>query len=105
MIGIVELVMLSLATFRISHMVAEEDGPADVCRIIKQWAGATWSHEAGCWVATGFVGRLITCPLCLSVWVAAFVYTLVALAPVAWPLVAVAAISGASCAIELGRGR
>ena len=106
MIGVFEFVLLALATFRISHLVAEEDGPADLCRRIRQAAGATWSQGAGCWVATGFAGKLLTCPLCLSIWVAAFLYSLVALVPVLLPIVAIAAVSGTSCAIELCiRGR
>lgn len=49
----------ALACWRISHLVAHEDGPFDVVLRVRAHAGP--SH----W------GRLMDCPYCLSIWAAA----------------------------------
>ena len=54
--GWLDPVLAILATWRVSHLVAHEDGPFDIvarCRI-----------AAG----TGGLGRLMDCPWCLSLW-------------------------------------
>lgn len=47
-----------LATWRLVHFVAREDGPFDIVARLRTLAG------------TGMVGRLMDCPYCLSLWVA-----------------------------------
>jgi len=47
-----------LATWRISRLVAKEDGPFDLVLRARARAG------------TSVLGRLMDCPYCLSVWVA-----------------------------------
>lgn len=47
-----------LATWRISRLVAKEDGPFDVVLRVRARAG------------TSVLGRLMDCPYCLSVWAA-----------------------------------
>lgn len=47
-----------LATWRLAHLVAAEDGPWDVVARLRRRAGA------------GFWGRLMDCFYCLSLWVA-----------------------------------
>ena len=54
--GWLDPLLAVLATWRLSHLVAREDGPFDIvtrCRI-----------AAG----TGGLGRLMDCPYCLSLW-------------------------------------
>jgi len=51
-------VVAVLATWRIAHLVAREDGPFDVIVRMRARAG------------DGVVGRLMDCPYCLSLWVA-----------------------------------
>lgn len=80
-----------LACWRVSHLVAREDGPFDVVLRARARAG------------TSVVGRLMDCPYCVSVWAAA---------PLAGWLVRRAgwrradvipmwlAISGGACALE-----
>lgn len=53
-----ELTIAILATWRISHLVAREDGPWDVVLRVRGRAG------------TSMIGRLMDCPYCLSLWVA-----------------------------------
>ena len=48
-----------LACWRVSHLVAQEDGPFDVVLRVRTRAGSSrW-------------GRLMDCPYCLSIWAAA----------------------------------
>lgn len=51
-------VLLSLATWRLSHLLSKEDGPFNVVYLIRKKAGA------------GFFGSLLDCFYCVSVWVA-----------------------------------
>ncbi len=52
------LVVAALATWRVTHLLANEDGPADVIfRIRRRLKGS-------------FLGKLADCFQCLSVWVA-----------------------------------
>lgn len=79
--------LASLAVWRLTHLLAEEDGPADVVFRLRGSAGA------------GRVGGLMDCFYCLSVWVAAPFSLVVARrprdAPLAW-----LALSGAACLLE-----
>ncbi len=80
-------VLASLATWRVTHLLAEEDGPADVVVRLRARAGA------------GRLGGLMDCFGCLSIWVAAPFSVGLAGArrrgPVAW-----LAVSGAACLLE-----
>jgi hypothetical protein len=52
-------ILAILATYRLAHVVAMEDGPFDAFTRLRTRVGqATW------------VGRGIACPLCLSFWLA-----------------------------------
>jgi hypothetical protein len=53
----------SLAVWRVTHLLVEEDGPGDVVVFLRRSVGE------------GFWGRLLDCFYCLSLWTAA---------PVAW---------------------
>lgn len=77
----------SLATWRITHLLAEEDGPGHALVALRRRAGA------------GALGELMDCFYCLSLWVATPFG--VALAPRARqaPLLALA-FSGAACLLE-----
>lgn len=98
--GALELLLLSLATWRLSHMIAREDGPWDVLSRLRVRAGAWYDLEAG-WRSERVLGRLLICPLCQSIWWACVLYIAAMLTPVVYPVAAVLAISGASCIIEL----
>lgn len=77
----------ALATWRLTHLLVEEDGPADVVVRLRARAG------------DGFTGQLMDCFYCLSMWVAAPV----ALTVTPRPRRAVAtwlALSGAACLLE-----
>src|SRR5215469_6258791 len=80
--------LAALATWRVTHLLAAEDGPADVVVRLRARAGA------------GRLSGLMDCFQCLSVWVAAPASLAVTgwrrPDPVTW-----LAVSGAACLLEL----
>lgn len=81
------LALGALATWRLTHLVAREDGPADIVVRLRSRVG------------DGALGRLMDCFQCLSVWVAAPVALLVARERREM-LLAWLALSGAACLLE-----
>lgn len=77
----------ALATWRVTHLLVEEDGPADVVVRLRRRAGDGW------------VGQALDCFYCLSIWTAAPVAAAVARRPRETPL-AWLALSGAACLLE-----
>lgn len=79
--------LASLATWRVTHLLAEEDGPADAVVRLRARAGES------------ALGGLMDCFQCLSVWVAAPLSVGLGRTrrfdPVAW-----LALSGAACLLE-----
>jgi hypothetical protein len=77
----------ALATWRLTHLLVAEDGPADVVVRLRQRAGDGW------------IGEALDCFYCLSVWTAVPVAAAVARsrreAPLTW-----LALSGAACLLE-----
>src|SRR5260370_24509331 len=80
-------VLAILATWRVTHLLANEDGPADVIFRLRSRVGE------------GFVGSLMDCFNCLSLWIAAPLALFVSAAPLTWFL-AWLALSGAACLLE-----
>lgn len=77
----------ALATWRLAHFLAAEDGPGDVIVRLRGRGGEGW------------VGSLMDCFYCLSVWTAAPVAAAVARRPREAPLIWLA-LSGAACLLE-----
>ncbi len=80
-------VLAVLATWRVTHLLASEDGPADLIVRCRQWLGA------------GFLGRLMDCFQCLSLWIAAPIAFYAGGRPVDLLLIWLA-VSGAACLLE-----
>lgn len=80
-------VLALLATWRLTHLISREDGPADVLLRLRLRAG------------TGLLGQLMDCFNCLSLWIAApfaFVVGRTALETfLSW-----LALSGGACLLE-----
>ena len=76
-----------LAIWRVTHLMAEEDGPGDVIATVRGWLGES------------FLGKLMDCFYCLSLWVAAPVAAMLARG---WRegLMLWLALSGAACLLE-----
>ena len=86
------LVLGAVATWRVAHLLAEEDGPADAVLRLRARAG------------DGAIGQAMDCLYCVSVWVAAPLA--VAVAPRRRDLVVTwLALSGAACLLEQATAR
>lgn len=81
-----------LATWRLTHLFAAEDGPADFVVRIRARLGDS------------VAGRAMDCFYCLSIWIAAPLALFVAIAPVNW-LVMWLALSGGACLLERATAR
>ena len=93
MIGWLELAVLALATFRFSYMLALEAGPWRVFARIRKALGA----EDGV-LENGkpkpLTGKVVSCALCNSVYVATGFYLLFTTFPQSFPLFAILSLSG-----------
>jgi hypothetical protein len=76
-----------LATWRVTHLLASEDGPVDIIARFRGMLGQS------------IVGKLMDCFNCLSLWIAALAALFVSRRPVEW-LFCCLAISGAACLLE-----
>ena len=83
----IRLVLAVLATWRVTHLLAHEDGPADIIVRFRARLGP------------GLAGKLMDCFYCLSLWVAAPAAFLMFRDPVGC-LVSWLALSGAACLLE-----
>jgi len=81
------LILAVLATWRITHLLSNEDGPADLIVRLRARLG------------NGFAARLMDCFQCLSLWVAAPIAFFVSRRPLDL-LLTWLAISGAACLLE-----
>jgi Protein of unknown function (DUF1360) len=71
----------------VTHLLASEDGPADIIVRFRAWLGQS------------LVGRLMDCFNCLSLWVAALSAFFVSRRPLEW-LFCWLALSGGACLLE-----
>lgn len=77
------IVLATLATYRLSRMIALEDGPVDVFSNMREKVGqATW------------VGRGVHCVLCISFWLSWLVVLLLPLASLPEYVLAALGIAG-----------
>ncbi len=76
-----------LATWRVTHLLANEDGPADLVVRLRSR------------LSDGFLGKLMDCFHCLSLWVAAPAALFVSRDPFEWSFTWLA-LSGAACLLE-----
>lgn len=81
------LIIAVLATWRLAHLIAAEDGPFDLIVRLRSRVG------------DGFVGKLMDCPYCLSIWIAIPFALMLAKTFVAW-VAAWLAISGGASLLE-----
>lgn len=81
------LVLAVLMTWRVTHLVAKEDGPWDIIVRVRRRAG------------DGLMGSLMDCFHCLSMWVAAPSALFVSRRPIEW-LFSWLALSGGACLLE-----
>jgi hypothetical protein len=85
--GVFTFVLAALAVWRVCHLLAREDGPADAIARLRRALGE------------GFWGRLLDCFHCLSLWVAA-PFALLSKPSTIEFFVLWLALSGAACLLE-----
>jgi hypothetical protein len=85
------LTLAVLATWRVTHLLASEDGPADLIVRFRAVLGESW------------VGKLLDCFYCLSLWIGAPAALFVTRDPVEW-LFSWLATSGGACLLERAFG-
>lgn len=79
--------LAALGTWRVTHLLAEEDGPADLILKLRSKFGSS------------VLGTLMDCFQCLSLWIA-IPFTFIVTGPaLAW-IPAWLAVSGAACLLE-----
>jgi len=83
----IRLVVGALATWRVTHLLAHEDGPADIIVRIRARLGRS------------FVGSLMDCFNCLSFWIAAPAALYLSRNLLAW-IFNWLALSGAACLMQ-----
>jgi len=83
----IRFILAILATWRVTHLLASEDGPFDVIAKFRALLG----HS--------IAGKLMDCFNCLSVWIAAPAALFVTRQALDWVFVWLA-ISGAACLLE-----
>ena len=76
-----------LATWRVTHLLASEDGPADLIVRFRARLG------------NGLLGKLMDCFYCLSLWIAAPAALFVTRKPLDW-LMTWLALSGGACLLD-----
>jgi hypothetical protein len=87
----IKFVLAVLATWRITHLLASEDGPGDIIVRFRALLGQS------------LAGKLMDCFYCLSLWIAAPIAFYVSRQWLDCPLIWLA-LSGAACLLErLGR--
>jgi hypothetical protein len=80
-------VLAVLATWRVTHLLASEDGPADIIVRFRALLGRS------------IFGQLMDCFNCLSLWIAAPAALFVTRRPLDW-LMTWLALSGAACLLD-----
>jgi len=83
----IRFVLAVLATWRVTHLLASEDGPADIIVRFRTLLGQS------------IVGKLMDCFNCLSLWIAAPAALFVSRKPLEW-LFCWLALSGGACLLE-----
>ncbi len=83
----IRFVLAVLATWRVTHLLANEDGPADLIFRFRALLGES------------LAGRLMDCFNCLSLWIAAPAAGFVTRRPMEW-LFTWLALSGAACLLQ-----
>jgi len=84
---LVRFVLAALATWRVTHLLANEDGPAAIVFRLRRRLGDSP------------IGGLMDCFNCLSFWVAIPAAFFVTLQPLVWA-VSWLALSGAACLLD-----
>ena len=86
------IVLIALATWRVTSMLVQEDGPFTIFRRVRRLWGIQ-HDDTGCIfnVPDNNMAKLFSCQWCMSVWIGPALYGLWFIAPVAILLLAISA--------------
>jgi len=101
MVSITDLIILILATYKISHLFALEDGPFEILSKFRDWAGVSYSEHSVMQGTNEFSKGLI-CLNCNSMWFGIVIVIFYVLCPIAIWLLLPIAISGMITVINNG---
>lgn len=94
---VISFVLLILAVYRLAYMISQEEGPFGIFERLRIAGGAYSFGEDG--RPQGWIGRGLTCPLCVGFWLSGLVVILVL--PSGWfTLVYWLAVAGGQTALE-----
>lgn len=86
------LLTLALATWRLTAMLTQENGPADIFAELRQVAGVRYD-PAGKPYALNFFGDVLACFWCCSVWAAAALWLAQRICPAVVDVLAASALA------------
>ncbi len=80
---VTDVILTSLATFRFTMLLSQEDGPGDVIATFRRKIGIEQMLQGGELAVTSntVLGKLFLCPYCLSGWVALGLVGLLSVVP------------------------
>lgn len=92
---LIDVLVLALATWRLSALLAYEDGPGEIFARLREWLGVAYDPH-GTPYGTTWLSKGIVCPWCNSVWFGAFWALAYGLMPwVVWVALPLALSAGA----------
>lgn len=68
--GLVGLIILGLAVWRVTSLLVDEEGPWEIFCRLRQWAGVRYDVRSEAY-GTNVVAKAMCCVWCLSVWTGA----------------------------------
>lgn len=92
-------ILLGLATWRLTSLLVNEEGPWDMLARIRHWLGVRYDQQSNAY-GLNMVARALTCVWCASMWVAAFWVCLYLIFPMAKWIAMPFALSAAAIMIE-----
>lgn len=83
---------LALATWRLTAMLTQENGPLDIFAELRDWAGVKYDNADKPY-SLHFWGEVLACFWCCSVWVAALLWVIQRICPALVDMLAASALA------------
>lgn len=95
---VMNYLIAALATWRLTTLFVNEDGPFDLLVKFRSFIGIKWNAQSEPY-GTNFLAEAFTCVWCLSIWIGALMAIFIA-PSITWYPVYVLALSAAAIMIE-----
>jgi len=69
---LIEIIVYSLATYRIAEIIVNEGGPFNVFGKLQRMTGVIWDESSRPIPADNFFSEVLSCVYCLGVWIGIF---------------------------------